>query len=155
MEEIRMALQLEKDGYAYYKKAAELCPNVYGKKIFEKLAKDEIKHLQIFKRIAEEIFGKIEEEGKEAKHLDIFEEIDFSTKAGEYAALDHAIKFEERAYEYFKNAAEKAKNEKIRAVFEKIAKEEEMHKALLEAERSYLHKSGIWFDYQEFQMDGL
>lgn len=80
MEEIRMALQLEKDGYAYYKKAAELCPNVYGKKIFEKLAKDEIKHLQIFKRIAEEIFGKIEEEGKEAKHLDIFEEIDFSTK---------------------------------------------------------------------------
>jgi len=40
-------------------------------------------------------------------------------------------------------------------VFEKIAKEEEMHKALLEAERSYLHKSGIWFDYQEFQMDGL
>jgi len=26
MEEIRMALQLEEDGYAYYKKAAELCP---------------------------------------------------------------------------------------------------------------------------------
>lgn len=50
MEEIKMALQLEKDGYAYYRKAAELCPNEYGKKMFEKLAKDEIEHLLNLKK---------------------------------------------------------------------------------------------------------
>lgn len=153
MEEIKIALQLERDGYKYYKKAAELCKNSYGKKMFEKLARDEIQHLEKFKEIAQKIFGKIEE--GEGKHLDIFEKIDFSTKAGEYASLDHAIKFEERAYEYFKKAAENAKDTKIKKLFEEIAEEEKMHMELLEAERGYLHKSGIWFDYQEFRMDGL
>lgn len=155
MEEIKIALQLEKDGYAYYKKAAELCPNEYGKKMFEKLAQDEIEHLRKFKSIAEEIFKKNVDDRGEGKHLDIFEKIDFSTKAGESTALDHAIKFEERAHEFFKNSAEKARNEKVKKLFEEIAKEEEMHKQLLEAEKGYIQKSGIWFDYQEFYMDGL
>jgi len=153
MEEIKIALQLEKDGYKYYKKAAESCKNEYGKKMFEKLAEDETRHLEKFREIAKKIFGEIEE--GEGKHLDIFEKIDFSTRSGEYASLDHAIKFEERAYEYFKNAADKARDSRIKKLFEEIAEEEEMHKKLLEAERGYLHKSGIWFDYQEFRMDGL
>lgn len=155
MEEIKIALQLEKDGYAYYKRASELCKNEYGKKMFKKLAEDEIKHLQKFKEIAEEIFGIKIDDKDEGKHLDIFEKIDFSTKAGEYTAIDHAIKFEEKAYNYFKEASLKSENERIKKLFEEIAKEEEMHKELLEAERSYIHKSGIWFDYQEFYMDGL
>lgn len=155
MEEIKIALQLEKDGYAYYKKASELCQNEYGKKMFEKLAEDEVRHLQKFKEIAEEIFKTKIDTTAEGKHLDIFEKIDFSTKVGESTALDHAIKFEERAYEFFKSSAGKARNEKVKKLFEEIAKEEEMHKELLEAEKGYIQKSGIWFDYQEFYMDGL
>lgn len=153
MEDVKIALQLEKDGYAYYKKAADLCHNKQGKKMFEKLAADEITHLQKFKKIAEEIYGEVEE--GEGPRLDIFEHIDFSTRAGEYTAIDHAIAFEERAYAYFKNAAEKARDERAKQLFEEIAEEEKTHLALLEAESSYLHKSGIWFDYQEFHMDGL
>lgn len=37
MEEIKIALQLEKDGYKYYKKAAESCKNEYGKKCLKNL----------------------------------------------------------------------------------------------------------------------
>lgn len=47
--------------------------------MFQKLAEDEIRHLETFRKIAKEIFDKIEE--GEAEHLDIFEKIDFSTKA--------------------------------------------------------------------------
>lgn len=153
MEEINIALQLEKNGYAFYKKASSLCKNPYGKKMFEKLAEDEIRHLEKFREIAKEIFGDFTE--KEVEIDDIFGKIDFSTRAGEYAALDYAIDFEKRAYEYFEKASENAKNVKLRNLFKNIAREEEMHKELLEAERNYLHKSGIWFDYQEFFMDGL
>jgi len=155
MEDIMVALQLEKDGYEYYMEAARKCPNEYGKKMFEKLARDEITHLQRFREIAEEIMGEKVDTKAEGKHLDIFEKIDFSTKAGEYAALDHAIKFEERARDYFREAAKRAGNDKLRNLFEKISDEEEMHLRLLEAERGYLHKSGIWFNYQEFEMDGM
>ncbi|MBC7081037.1 MAG: ferritin family protein [Thermoplasmatales archaeon] len=153
MEEINVALQLEKDGYAFYKKASSLCKNVYGKKMFEKLAEDEIRHLEKFRKIAKEIFGNFVE--KESKSPDIFGKIDFSTTSGEYAALEYAIDFEKKAYDYFKKASENAKNSELKELFENIAKEEEMHRELLEAERNYLHKSGIWFDYQEFFMDGL
>lgn len=153
MEEINIALQLEKDGHAFYKKAASLCKNPYGKKMFEKLAEDEIKHLEKFRKIAEEIFGNFVEE--KVKSIDMFGKIDFSTTSGEYATLEYAIDLEKRAYDYFKKASENAKNVRLKELFENIAKEEEMHKELLEAERNYLHKSGIWFDYQEFLMDGL
>ncbi len=89
------------------------------------------------------------------KSIDMFGKIDFSTTSGEYATLEYAIDLEKRAYDYFKKASENAKNVRLKELFENIAKEEEMHKELLEAERNYLHKSGIWFDYQEFLMDGL
>ena len=153
MEDVKIALQLEKDGYKYYKEASERCKNEYGKKMFEKLANDEVSHLKKFRKIAENIFGEIPED--EGKHLDIFEKIDFSTRAGEYLAIDHAIAFEERARQFFVEASKKSKDQNIRKLFDEIAKEEEMHKALLEAEKSFIHKSGIWFDYQEFYMDGL
>lgn len=153
MEEIKMALQLETDGHRYYKEAAERCKNEYGKKMFEKLAADEIQHLKKFKDIAQRIFGQVDE--SPGRHLEIFEIIDFSTTAGEYAALDHAIAFEEKAYQFFKTAADKTQDRNIKKLFETIAEEEEVHRALLEAERSYIHKSGIWFDHQEFYMDGL
>jgi rubrerythrin len=153
MEEINIALQLEKNGYAFYKKASSLCKNIYGKKMFEKLAEDEIRHLEKFREIAKDIFGDFAE--KEIDIDNIFGKIDFSTRAGEYAALEYAIDFEKKAYDYFKRASENAKDAKLKELFKNIAKEEEMHKELLEAERNYLHKSGIWFDHQEFFMDGL
>ncbi|MEM1513810.1 MAG: ferritin family protein [Candidatus Thermoplasmatota archaeon] len=153
MEEINIALQLEKNGYAFYKKASSLCKNIYGKKMFEKLAEDEIRHLEKFREIARKILGNFSE--KEVEIDNILGEIDFSSRAGEYAALEYAIDFEKRAYEYFKRASENAKDAKLKELFKNIAKEEEMHKELLEAERNYLHKSGIWFDYQEFFMDAL
>ncbi|KAA0000140.1 MAG: hypothetical protein FE047_02240 [Thermoplasmata archaeon] len=66
------------------------------------------------------------------------------------------MKFEERAYKFFKNAAEKAKSEKVKRLFEAIAKEEEMHKELLEAEggicRNLVYGLTIrnlkWTDYE-------
>ena len=56
---------------------------------------------------------------------------------------------------FFEESAKKAKDERIRELFQRIAKEEEMHKELLEAELNYLQKSGVWFDYQEFRMDSF
>jgi rubrerythrin len=153
MDEIKIALQLEKDGYAYYAEAAERCQNDYGKKMFERLARDEIDHRKRFRAIAEDLFGEVDE--GEGRHLDIFENIDFSTVSGEYAALDHAIAFEKKAQRFFADAAERARDENLKKLFRTIAREEETHRALLEAERAYLHKSGIWFDYQEFEMDGM
>ena len=42
---IKTAIQMEKDGYSFYKKAASQTNSDMGKTIFESLANDELLHL--------------------------------------------------------------------------------------------------------------
>ena len=51
VDAIKMAIQLEKDGRAFFEEAAQKTENQLGKKMFEKLAKDEIDHLRTFQNI--------------------------------------------------------------------------------------------------------
>ena len=48
---IRMAIQMERDGYDFYKKAAAQTSSEMGQTIFESLANDEIVHLETFQKI--------------------------------------------------------------------------------------------------------
>ena len=48
---IATAIQMEKDGYAFYTKASAQTTNQSGSKIFASLAQDELLHLETFKRL--------------------------------------------------------------------------------------------------------
>ena len=52
---IKTAIQMEKDGYSFYKKAAAQTNSDMGKTIFEGLAADEQMHLGVFEKMFEEI----------------------------------------------------------------------------------------------------
>ena len=54
MEAIKAAIQMEKDGYAFYKKAAAQTSSEMGRSIFESLASDELTHLDVFQKIFDE-----------------------------------------------------------------------------------------------------
>ena len=47
-EAIQTAIQMEKDGYSFYKKAASQTSSDTGKTFFESLASDEQVHLDVF-----------------------------------------------------------------------------------------------------------
>ena len=51
LEAIKAAIQMEKDGYSFYKKAAAQTTSEMGRSIFESLANDELTHLDVFEKI--------------------------------------------------------------------------------------------------------
>ncbi|KYK21001.1 hypothetical protein AYK21_01240 [Thermoplasmatales archaeon SG8-52-2] len=51
---ILTAIQMEKDGYAFYTKAAAQTQSDMGRTIFESLAADEQRHLDVFQKMFEE-----------------------------------------------------------------------------------------------------
>ena len=57
IQAIKAAIQMEKDGYAFYKKAAAQTSNEMGQSIFESLAKDELIHLDVFEKIFNKALG--------------------------------------------------------------------------------------------------
>ena len=54
---IKTAIQMEKDGYSFYIKAAAQTTNKMGKEIFESLASDEQVHLDVFKKLFDDTIG--------------------------------------------------------------------------------------------------
>jgi rubrerythrin len=57
---IKTAIQMEKDGYSFYKKAAAQTNSDMGKTIFEGLAADEQMHLGVFEKMFEETVSNAE-----------------------------------------------------------------------------------------------
>ncbi|MBN2071184.1 MAG: ferritin family protein [Candidatus Krumholzibacteriota bacterium] len=56
-EVFEMGMDIEKNGEAYYKKAAELAKDPKVKKVFEYLAKEEKSHWEIFKKLRDTLGG--------------------------------------------------------------------------------------------------
>lgn len=54
-EILDIAVQIEKNGCAFYKKAAEKTVNPEAKKLFQELADWEVQHIDIFSRLKEEL----------------------------------------------------------------------------------------------------
>ena len=57
---IKTAIQMEKDGYDFYNKAAAQTSSDMGRDIFKSLAADEFLHLEVFQKLFDEQVGKDE-----------------------------------------------------------------------------------------------
>jgi rubrerythrin len=164
VDAIKMAIQLEKDGRAFFEEAAQKTENQLGKKMFEKLAKDEIDHLRTFQNIFDTVteggdwkelaqktprVGKVpvfeKKEGEEKRHVN----------PGELDALRKAMNIEKDAIEFFQKATNEADDPLEKKIFSTIQKEEEFHYDMLQAQYDSLSHSGMWYDIGEFQMDGM
>lgn len=159
---IKQAIQMEIDGRAFYNHAAESTHNDLGKKMFQKLAQDEVKHIEIFSDLIssvlegedwkryiqdEELHGKspvIEELASRMKHAEGKSEIE---------ALSIAMELEEKGIEFYQKSAEEVDDPQAREIFKKICDEEKFHYDLLQAQRDSLTNSGFWLDSAEFRMD--
>lgn len=161
---IKYATTMEINGRSFYEHAAEVTHNELGKKVFSKLADDEIGHMKTFSEIFTSVLGN--EEWK--KYLDQ-EELNKSTvldglkkrveeqkkqgRAGDLEALKIGLELEKGSIDHYKKTSDKTNDPKLKEIFAKIIKEEEYHYDLLQAEYDSITNSGFWFDYAEFRMD--
>jgi len=162
-ESIRMAIDLEKSGRAFYLQAAERTVNPTGKAIFSRLAREETQHLLTFERMLDDEKGlsgwrEWLKEYPDHPPLPVFNaKAEKSIKEGsmdELQALRVAMKQEREALEYYGRIAESTDNEAVAGIFTFVREQEAYHHDLLQAEYDSITQSGFWFDNAEFRMDG-
>jgi len=160
---IKEAIKLEVNGQKFFLHAEEITQHELGKKMFRRLADEEVKHLETFSRIFSDILG-----GKDwKKHIrpaefqeksDLIERLKESVKKeegkGEVEAIRLGMELEERAIQLFQKAADDVDDPLAKEMFQKICEEEKFHYDLLQAQYDSVTHSGFWLDSAEFQMDG-
>ncbi|MGQ9671645.1 MAG: ferritin family protein [Candidatus Aminicenantales bacterium] len=160
---IEEAIKLEINGQAFFKKAADLTHNELGKKMFHRLADEEVKHLDAFSRlfssvIKSEDWKKQVEREKLKDSSPVIEELEKRMRRAEgqseVEALRIGMELEEKAIDFFGQAAGAMGDPKAKEIFKKIADEERFHYDLLQAQYDSVTGSGFWLDSAEFQMDG-
>jgi len=154
---IKTAIQMEKEGYEFYKKAAAQTNSSMGCMIFEGLASDEQRHLDVFQKMFEEKVGKTEWEdlvnsSKKYANIPIFPS-DLKDAQGmdrdstEIDALRLAMDSEKEAIDYYSEITENIDNEELRNVLNEIIEQEKNHFSLLEKEFNHINSTGYWFEF--------
>ena len=153
---IKTAIQMEKDGYSFYKKAAVQTSNEMGKSIFESLASDELIHLDVFQKMFKDKVGKEEwnnlvDSSKKYANIKIYPK-DLKTMEGvnpdsdEMEALRIGMDSEKEAIEYYKRIIENTTDYDMRNIINEIIEQEKNHYLILQQEFDHLDKTGYWFD---------
>ncbi len=162
-ESIRMSIDLEKKGRAFYLESAAKSVNETGKVIFTRLADEEALHLLTFERMLDssENFSNWREWVKtypQHPPIPLFENNPAKSSkkatADELQALRIAMRQESEAMHYYGSIAEMAEDEGVRKIFDFVRQQEVYHYDLLQAEYDAITQSGFWFDTPEFRMDG-
>jgi rubrerythrin len=153
---IKTAIQMEKDGFAFYKKASAQTSSDMGRDIFESLANDEQLHLEVFQKLFHDKIEKTEwdnlvNSSKKYAEINIFpkdlKQIEGANPdTNELDALEIAMNSEREAIDYYGEIKEKTKDEDIRKIINEIIDQEKNHYSILQEEFDYLGKTGYWFE---------
>ena len=153
---IKTAIQMEKDGYSFYEKAAAQTSSDMGKTIFKSLAADELLHLEIFKKLFNEKVGKDEWYNlvnTSSKYTDIpifpkdLKKIEGANPdTNEIDALRIAMDSEQKAIDYYSKIIETIKDDEVKKIIDEIINQEKSHYNILEGEFHHITSTGYWFE---------
>ena len=153
---IKTAIQMEKDGYSFYQKAAAQTSSDMGKSVFKSLAADELLHLEVFQKLFDEKIGEQEwydlsNSSKKYADIPIFP-TDLTKVEGanpdtnEIDALRIAMDSEQRAIDYYTKIREKTSDEEVNKILDEIINQEKNHYLILEGEFNHINSTGYWFE---------
>ena len=145
IDAVEISLFIEKEGLAFYEKAAKNSLDSRVKDMFLRLAEEERIHIQTLQNKIQFLKPVISDKGKTRNPVDTFvsEEIKgkifptFELKAvskfkNDVEALDYGIESEKRSIETLTRLLENEKKLDVKAVFSHLMVEEKKHLALLE-----------------------
>ncbi|MFA4662372.1 ferritin family protein [Pyrococcus kukulkanii] len=153
LEALGLALEVEKNELELYLNLARKVKDKKAKNMFLFLAGQEFEHLKSFEEKFLEFA--IEECKLPAVDKELLKKLIINVKEveSEVEALKIAMEQEKLTWEFYENAAKSAEKESVRRVFEELAKAEEEHYELLKAQYDSVMKTGIWMDYQDFNLE--
>jgi rubrerythrin len=160
---MKTAIDMEVSGHKFFMEAASKVRCDAGKKMFTRLANEEIEHQKTFQKIFDEIAGGGEWKAavrsvQPAKRVPYFDEAreQFEPKdlSVELDFLNKALELERKAMQFFEKAVVEAENPEAAEIFRRIRDEEQTHYDLIQSQIDNLTHNGYWFDVMEYKMDG-
>lgn len=153
---IKTAIQMEKDGFSFYKTAAVQTESEAGRDIFESLAQDEEVHLDVFQKMFEEKIGRDEwddlvNSSKKYQDIPIFPK-DLKSVEGtnpdvnDIDAIRMAMDSEKEAIDYYTEMWTTITDDEVKKIIDKIIEQEKNHYFLLQQEFDHLDCTGAWYE---------
>jgi rubrerythrin len=160
------AMQLERDGHAFYLAAAEQTQADAGRSMFLSLARDELHHLEILDGayrswLGEGVWPSPEELALEgARRWPVFPPpgqaaVAVSPRTGELDALRQGIAAEEASIALYQQGQDTAPTSRARDFYGYLVEQEEGHRTILQGEYDHLTQTGFWFDLREFDLESM
>jgi len=162
LEMLTTALEMEKEGKAFYEKAVSTCQNEFGREIFRMLMKEEFIHMDRILKIYDSLkageawsedWKSIKPDHKDLRSL--FKELaaahgtKITPTTSDLEALDVGVDFELRAISFYQEHLAKAADSLEREFLEEMVAEEKTHHATLSDMKLYLSDPAAWFLEQE------
>lgn len=149
------AMNVEKEGEKFYRELAEKSPNDGLKRIFTMLADEEVKHYNVFKNMLKKDTLDINKLNLITDTKTIFETLNaekdnVNFDADQIKYYEEAIAKEDDSYNFYIQKANELEDEKEKAIFIQIAKEETKHKVILENIVSFVQEPTNWVASAEF-----
>ncbi len=148
------AMQMEKDGEAYYRKLAEQAPGEGLKRIFTMLADDEVKHYAIFAALDRETPPEMDDTTVMAGARNVFQDIAAAggdePNADQVDAYREAQQVEIRSRDLYLEKAAALAEGSARTLLQRIAAEEDKHAKLLGHIIDYVARPAAWIENAEF-----
>lgn len=157
-----LALEAEKLSLDSYLGWALVSRNQAAKNVFVRLARDEFGHMRLIEAHLKKLAQPTAGIGAEFEFADIGELVPRQPGSGLHAggeadqqernALQSALESELRAEKFYARHAEQ--DGQATLVFRRLAQAERNHAALIQAEIDHIDKTGYWFDFPEFTLEG-
>ncbi len=162
VDALKLAIERERGATEFYRQAADVAEDPDGKRMFNWLAKEEARHLAKLRQQLKSVLDNKWLGWKRATAP--IDKTEFpspseatgtiSASAGERDALRQAIKSEQEAIAFYKEAEDSTPDLRGKTMFESLAREEEGHLALLEEELQWITKSRKYFTLHRFSLRG-
>jgi len=155
MNAIEIARKMETDAIRFYTEAAGKTRYPAGKKMFETVAIDEKRHLEIVNKLLKGLEIHMEDVHPMNNIKTVFEAMKdkmmekVQATADELEAFKIAMQMEKEGIEFYKKLLSEAKPGKEKMLFEKLIREEEQHFAIFENTYNFLLDTGNWFMWDE------
>ena len=156
MNVFEFAMQMEKDGEAFYRDIAGKTKNAGLKKIFNTLADEEVVHYNIFKKLHEKSTVQATESNIFEKAKNIFVELkdagglDMSVELPQTEAYEKAMEAEKEAYTFYEQKAKESDNPAEKQILLTFAQEERRHYRLLENVIEFVSRPEQWLEDAEY-----
>lgn len=155
MNAIELAIRMEKDAISFYTEAVEKTRHPFGKKMFQSFIEDEKRHLKLLDDIFTGLHVDVMPTSPVQNIKSLFEELKdemmerVQAETDEIEAIRLAMDFEKKGYEFYKKKSQETTDEKEKALFETLTKEEEEHFKVLQNTLFFLTNTGSWFMWEE------